>query len=181
MPYQIRKELPLFKNVFPDYETFRDWYLSLPLSENSNDVPSEKTFALIAYEYNSSHCAMLAEDFRQRFAVDLYTFYKEFEETTKQISDLMSLKDEDIAISDMSVLNIGDIPETPSTTDVMSVDFVSGQQKTINQKGKLQIKRELLSNKRAFTTRTFLKRFKHLFLVCVNSPYTFVVGEPEGE
>lgn len=179
--YRKVSELPLFKNVFPDYETFKSWYTSTPLSDDELDVPSEKTFTLIAYEYNCSHCAMGENDFKQRFANDLYTYYKEFEATTKGIIDLMKLKEEDIAIADKTITNFGDTPETPLSTDAMSVDFVSKQQKVITEKGKLQVQRELLANKRALTTKTFLKRFKHLFKVCLDTPYTQVIAEPKEE
>ena len=181
MMYQTRTELPLFKNIFPNYETFRSWYTSIPLSSDSEDVPSEKTFTLIAYEYNSSHCSMLEEDFKQHFAVELYTFYKEFESSCKSIDELMKLQDDDIAIEYSTIMNTGETPETPSSTDVESVDFVSVQQKTINKKGTLQIKKEILANKRVYATRTFLKRFKHLFRICVDSPYVKVIGEHEGD
>ena len=94
----------LFKNVFPDYQSFKSWYQGLPLSEN--DVPSEKTFTLIAYEYNDSHISFSVEGFKQHFAVDLYTFYKEFEETTKSIIELMKLTDDEIATADSMIVNI---------------------------------------------------------------------------
>lgn len=177
--YRKVSEFPIFKNVFPDYETFATWYRSTPLSDGGDDVPSEKTFTLIAYEYNVSHCAMDEIVFKQHFANDLYTYYKEFEETTKSIIKLMKLKEEDIAIADKTITNFGDVPETPSSTDVMSVDFVSNQQKVINEKGKLQVQKELLANKRALTTRTFLKRFRHLFKICYDVAYTPVIEEPE--
>lgn len=179
--YQTRQQMPLFKNIFPDYQTFRSWYASIPLSDYGDFVPSEKTFALIAYEYNCSHTSMDEESFKQHFAIDLYTYYREFEATCNSIDELMRLSDSDISLDTSIITNTGETPETPSSTDIESVDFVSVQQKTINKKGTLQIKKEQLANKRAYTTRTFLKRFKHLFLVCINSPYTFVIGEPEEE
>ena len=168
----------LFKNVFPTYEDFKQWYSELPLSEN-NEVPSEKTFTLIAYEYNDSHIAFSVDGFKQHFAIDLYTFYKEFEETTKSILDLMKLTDEEIATADSMIVNMANIPETVSSTDEEVVDFISTQQKHINKKGKLQIKKEQLSNKRVFTVRTFLGRFRHLFIKILTPSYNFVVAEPE--
>lgn len=179
--YSVVNKMPIFKDLFPDYQTFSSWYKSLPLSDDDNDVPNEKTFSLIAYQYNGSHCAMMEEEFKQHFSIDLYTYYKEFEATTENILDLMKLTDEDIAIANSMITNNADIPETEASTDETSVDFISTQQKVINKKGKLQIQRELLSNKRALTTRTFLKRFKHLFEICVDDAYTFVVEEPEGD
>lgn len=169
----------IFKNIFPNYSVFKNWYSSIPLSDDEEDVPSEKTFTLIAYEYNDSHIAFSEEGFKEHFANDLYSFYREFEETTKAISDLMKLSDSDISIADKMVVNVANIPETESSTDVEEVDFVSTQQKTINKKGLLQVKREQLSNKRAYTVRTFLNRFRHLFIKILSPAYTFVVGEPE--
>ena len=167
----------IFKNVFPTYRDFKEWYIELPLSEN-NEVPSEKTFTLIAYEYNDSHIAFSVESFKQHFAIDLYTFYKEFEETTKSILDLMKLTDEEIATADSMIINMANIPETESSTNKEDVDFISSQQKHINKKGKLQIKKEQLSNKRIFTVKTFLGRFRHLFIRILSNSYNFVVSEP---
>ena len=167
----------LFKNIFPTYEDFREWYKKLPLSDNE-EVPSEKTFTLIAYEYNDSHIAFSVEGFKQHFAIDLYTFYKEFEETTKSILDLMKLTDEEIATADSMIINMANIPETQSSTDEEVVDYISTQQKHINKKGKLQIKKEQLSSKRIFTVKTFLGRFRHLFVKILTPSYNLVIKEP---
>ena len=169
----------LFKNIISDYESFKTWYTSLPLSDGEEDVPSEKTFTLIAYEYNDCHSCFDPVIFKQKFANDLYTYYKEFEATTKSIDDLMALTDEDISIDNKVITNMADIPETENTTDVEEVDFVSQQTKNINKKGKLQIKREQLSNKRAYTVKTFLKRFRHLFVKVGTPSYVNVIMEPE--
>lgn len=171
----------LFKNIFSSYSDFKNWYLSTPLSDDSNDVPSEKTFTLIAYEYNSSHVNSTVESFKQRFANDLYTYYKEFEATTKAISDLMKLTDEEISMSDIMITNVANIPETEGSTNEEEVDFISSQQKSISKKGKLQVKKEQLSSKRAFTVKSFINRFRHLFIRIISLPYTELYGEPEGE
>lgn len=181
MPEIIDYNSRIFKNIFSDYNTFATWYKSTPLSDNEEDCPTIKTFTLIANEYNDSHVAFSVESFKQRFNNDLYTYYKEFEATTKSIVELMELTDKDIAIADMSITNIADIPETESSTDEETVDFISNQQKIINKKGKLQVKREQLSNKRTFTVKTFLNRFKHLFIKIASPAYTFVIGEKKGD
>lgn len=171
----------IFKNIFPDYNTFSNWYKSTPLSDDNDDCPSEKTFTLIAYEYNDSHIAFSKDSFKEHFANDIYTYYREFEATTKGILDLMKLTDEEIAVENQNILNIANIPETESSTDEEVVDFISTQNKTINKKGKLQIKREQLANKRAFTVKTFINRFRHLFIKIISPAYTFVVAESEEE
>lgn len=171
----------LFKNIFSSYQDFVSWYTSTPLSDDPSDVPTKKTFTLIAYEYNDSHVNLSIESFKEHFANDIYTYYREFEETTKSINDLMSMTDEEIAIAGNMITNIANIPETASDTNEETVDFISQQQKMINKKGKLQIKREQLSNKRAYTTKTFLNRFRHLFIKIISPAYTDVYGEPEGE
>lgn len=171
----------LFKNIFPSYQDFVSWYTSTPLSDNSSDVPTLRTFTLIAYEYNDSHVNLSVESFKEHFANDIYTYYREFEETTKGINELMAMTDEEIAVAGNMITNIANIPETASDTNEETVDFISQQQKMINKKGKLQIKREQLSNKRAYTTKTFLNRFRHLFIKIISPAYTDVYGEPEGE
>lgn len=176
---QYNYNTELFKNVFPSYEVFSEWYKSIPLSESVEDCPSEKTFTLIAYEYNDSHLAYSVDGFKQHFALQLYSYYKEFEETTKGIISLMNLTDKDIAIADSMITNIANIPETVNSTDAEQVDFISTQQKSINKKGKLQVQKELLSNKRAFTTKTFLNRFRNLFIKILSPSYTYVVCEEE--
>lgn len=170
------KLFPYFKDVFRSYEDFRDWYINIPLSTNGY-VPNEVTFCLIAYEYNDCQCSMQEEEFKQHFSIDLYTYSKEFEATTKALDELMSLKDDDIAISGETIVNIADIPETAYSTSSETVNFLSNQQKTIGKKGYLQVKKEQLSNKRAYTVRTFLKRFKHLFLKVIDNYYTPVIEE----
>ena len=124
----------LFKNIFPSYKDFADWYKSIPLSENEDDVPSSITFTLIAYEYNDSHVCMSPESFKEHFANDLYTYYKEFEATTSGIKELMALTDEDIAIADAMITNVANTPETEMSTDTETVDFISTHQKMINKK-----------------------------------------------
>lgn len=171
----------LFKNIFPDYQTFKTWYTGTPLSDNKNDCPSEKTFTLIAYEYNDSHVSLSPESFKERFANDIYTYYREFEATTKSIIDLMNLTDSEISTADEMITNFANIPETENSTNVEEVDFITQQQKNINKKGKLQVKREQLANKRAFTVKTFINRFRHLFIKVISPAYTFVVKENEGD
>lgn len=175
--YRTEVQYKLFKNIFPNYETFASWYKSTPLSDGENDVPTKKTFSLIAYEYNDNHVAFTDESFKERFAIDIYTYYREFEETTKSIIAMMQLTDEEIATADSYITNTAVIPETAMSTNVEEVDFVTSQQKQINKKGKLQVKREQLSTKRTFTTRTFIKRFKHLFVKIIDDAYTPVIEE----
>lgn len=172
-----------FCQVFPDYDTFKQWYTSLPLSVN-DDCPNEVTYSLILYQYCDSHIAYSEEGFKMKFAKQLYTYYKEFENTSKAIDDLMSLTDDEVSVANISTLNIADTPETPISTNNDefgdgAVDYVSGQQKTITRKGKMQIKREQLSNKRAYTVTTFLNRFSSLFIKILGSPFLDVWGEDE--
>lgn len=171
----------LFKNIFPDYQTFKDWYKTTPLSNTDSDVPTERTFTLILYEFSDSHVALSEESFKRRFANDIYTYYKEFEETTKSITELMLLTDDEISTANTSILNIANIPELESSTNIEEVNFVSQQQKTINKKGKLQIRREQLSNKRTFTVKTFIGRFRHLFIKILSPAYNYIVSEPDEE
>lgn len=171
----------LFKNIFPNYQSFKEWYTATPLSDSLNDCPNEKTFTLIAYEYNDSHVSLSPESFKERFANDIYTYYREFEATTKGIIDLMELTDKDISIADQMITNFANVPETENSTNVEEVDFITNQQKNINVKGKLQIKKEQLANKRTFTVRTFINRFRHLFIKVISPAYTFVIAEPEEE
>ena len=171
----------LFKNIFKNYQDFKNWYTSTPLSDSVEDVPSEKTFTLIAYEYNDSSVNSSIESFKQRFANDVYTYYKAFEATTKAIDELMRMTDEEISVDNNLITNLANIPEYEVDTNVDSVNFVSSQQKTISKKGNLQIKREQLSNKRTYTVKTFINRFRHLFIKILSPSYTYVVGEEEGE
>lgn len=177
---QLDYSTRLFKNIFPTYEDFRNWYVGTPLSDGT-DCPSERTFTLIAYEYNDCHVAFSPESFKQRFANDIYTFYREFEATTEVIMDLMKLTDEEISTSDEMITNYANIPETESSTSAEEVDFITTQQKNINKKGKLQIKKEQLANKKAFTVKTFINRFRHLFIKIVSPAYNFVISEPDEE
>lgn len=169
----------LFKNIFPDYDTFYQWYASSPLVEGESDIPSKKTFALISNEYNDCHVAYSPEGFKEHFANDLYTFSREFELTTKRISELMELTDKEISTENETISNFANIPENLYTTSDEEVNYISSQQKSINKKGLLQIKREQISNSRAFTVRTFLNRFRHLFITVLSPSHTFVVSEPE--
>ncbi len=177
---QLNYPTKVFVDLFPDYVTFKEWYNGSGLSDNELDIPSLKTFTLIRNEYADSHIAFSEESFKQHFANDLYTYYREFEATTKGILDLMELTDEQIEVSDTMITNTADIPETELSTDTKTVDYVSNSQKMMNVKGTLQIKREQLSNKRALTTKTFLNRFKHLFIRILSPSYTYVIGE-EGD
>lgn len=169
-------ETKVFNDIFPTYDVFRDWYSSYGLT-----APRELTFRLIQAEYRDSHSAYNEEGFKDHFFIDLYTYSKEFEQTTDAIDNLMSLTDEEIAVSGSMITNIADIPENESSTNVEEVNFVSQQQKAISKKGVLQIKREQLSNKRTYTVKTFLKRFKHLFIRILSSAYVNVIEEKEGE
>lgn len=171
----------VFRDVFPDYETFKEYYLNSGLSDGEEDVPNKKTFTLILFEYSDSHLCLSEESFKQKFSNDIYTFYKEFERTTKSIDELMNLTDQEIAKGDILVTNYADIPENESSTDIEEVDFITSQQKMINKKGILQVKKEQLSNKRVYTVKTFLNRFRHLFIKIISPAYTFVIEENEEE
>lgn len=169
-----------FKDIFADYDTFKSWYTeNSGLSDDETDVPAKKTFSLIFNQYADCHIAFTEDGFKNHFANDIYTYYKEFEATTSAIDDLMKLADDDISISGAVVQNIADVPETTSSTDVESVDFLGNQTKTFNKKGTLQIKREQLSNKRTYTTKTFLGRFRHLFIRIISPSFNILYGEEE--
>ena len=172
-------ETKIFNDIFPTYETFSSWWNS-SYSEISV-VPSKLTFMLIQSEYRESHIAFDEIGFKDRFFVDLYTYVREFEATTRAIDDLMNLSDEDIAISGSMVQNIADIPERQNSTNAEEVNFISQQQKMINKKGTLQIKREQLINKKAYTVKSFIKRFRHLFIRVLSSAHVPVIREPEGD
>jgi len=169
----------IFMDIFPDYQTFATWYKSIPLSDNAQDCPNEKTFTLIAYEYNDSHCAFSEESFKNRFANILYTFYKEFEETTKEIISLMNIPDTSVALDDSTTTNMANIPETEQSTNTEILDFISQQQRTINRKGELRVRREQLSNKRTFTTKTFLNRFRGLFIRIISPHFLQLINEED--
>ena len=174
---QITYESKLFKDIFPDYQTFKTWYEQTPLSDGDGDSPNARTFALISNEYSDCHVAFTSEGFKEHFANDIYTYYKEFEATTKSINELMALTDDQIQLENQSIMNLANIPETESSTDEETVDFISQQQKHISKKGMLQVKREQIANKRAYTVHSFLNRFKHLFIRIISPAYTFVVKE----
>lgn len=165
----------VFGNLFPDYDTFKEWFLSTPFG--SKTVPNEITFTLIAYEYNDCHLCMNEKNFKEHFAVDLYTYTKEFEKTTERIDKLMELTEDDISTDSTSVMNIATIPENSYDTDSETVNFVTTQQKNINKKGKSNIQREMLSNSRSYTVKTFLRRFKHLFISVLSPSYVKVYRE----
>lgn len=136
------------------------------------DIPTLKTFATIFYEYSDSHIACSDESFRFKYANIMATYYKEYEQTTKAITNLMNLTDNDIAIDNYIITNSAEIPETPSSTSIEEVDYVSVQQKNFTKKGKLQISKELLYNKKSYTTKTFLNRFRYLFIRILSNSYT---------
>lgn len=177
----LMSKFPTFGNIFPDdnYDIFKTWYKETGLSDDETDVPSKKTFLLISNEFYSSHSCLSEEDFKRRFANDIYTYYKEFEATSKGIIELMSLTDEQIATADSMIMNIANTPETELTTDTEDVDFISQHQKTISKKGNLQIKREQLSNKRAFTVKTFLNRFRHLFVRVISPAFLSMIEDED--
>lgn len=168
-----------FNDVFPHWEAFITWFKSLNVGEILE--PRKLTFLLIQAEYRGSHLAMEEQCFKDHFFIDLYTYVKEFEQTSDAIDALMALTDEQIAQSGSMITNVADIPERESSTNIEEVDFVSQQQKVINKKGALQIKREQISSKRAYTTKTFLKRFRHLFVKILSTAYTPVIQEREGD
>lgn len=171
----------VFKDVFPDYEVFQDFINDSGMLMEGFTMPRLTTFKLIFNEYACSHIAYTEEGFKLHFLNDLYTFCGEFEETTDAIIALRKLTDEELSSAGSTVLNIANIPETESNTNTEEVDFISQQQKTISKKSLLQIKKEQLSNKRILTTRTFLKRFRHLFIRILSNPYTEVWKEKEGD
>lgn len=171
----------LFKNIFEDYDTFKTWYLDCGLSDDEEDVPAKKTFRLIANEFNDCHTCYSVESFKEHFANVLYTYYKEFEATTSAIDKLMSLSDSEAEVNSSFITNVADIPETTSDTNADVVDFISQQQKNIDMKGKSQVYREQISNKRAYTVKTFLNRFRALFIKIISPSYTRVYGESEDE
>lgn len=168
-----------FFQVFPDYDTFAEWYKSTDLSDDDNDVPSKKTFALIFNEYACNHICMYEYSFKLHFANELYTYYKEFEATTEEIDKLMALEDEEIAKNQFHITNVAQIPEEGHSTDTETVDFISTQQKDFNQMGELETRRTQLANKRAYTVKAFLKRFKHLFIKVISPYYTHLYNAEE--
>ena len=169
----------LFKNIFPNYDSFSTWYKGCGLSDNATDVPSLKTFQILFYRFADSHVRFSDDSFKGQFAIDLYTYYKEFEETTKAIDTMMSLTASDISTDGSIITNIANIPETENSTDTEVVNFVGQQQKMINKKGSLRISKELVAAKRAYTVKTFIKKFEHLFIRVFSPYYTFVVKDEE--
>lgn len=144
------------------------------------DIPTIKTFALIFHEYCDNNIACSNDSFLMKYANILSTYYKEYEQTSKAITRLMELTSEDIAIDNYNITNSAEVPETESSTNVEEVDYITVQQKNFTKKGNLQISKELLYNKKSYTTRTFLNRFRYLFIRILSNGYTGVYGN-EGD
>lgn len=178
---QIIVPTKLFKDIFPTYEDFATWVEESGMTGEDFSIPRKTTFMIIYNHYACSHVAFTEETFKMHFLNELYTFCGEFEATTDAIVQLRNLTDEEIAVADSMIENFANIPETEQSTDTETVNFISQQQKMINKKGVLQVKREQLSNKRIFTVKTFLKRFRHLFIRIIVPAYTDVWKEKEGE
>lgn len=170
----------VFKDVFPDYNSFKDFWIDTDIGTDKN-LPSKTAFGVVSIQYCSSHIAFTEDEFKLRFCLEMYTYAKEFEETSKAIDQLMSLSPEEMAISSEAIINFAEIPETELSTDAETVNFISNQQKSINKKGKLQVLRELITNKRSYTTRSFLRKFQHLFIKILSPAYTFAVEEKDEE
>lgn len=169
----------VFKDVFPDYNSFEIAWNNSGLSDGYK--PNNRTFQILFIQYCSSHIAFTEDEFKLRFCLEMYTYAKEFEETSVAIDKLMSLSPEEMAISYEAITNFAEIPETELSTDAETVNFISNQQKSINKKGKLQVLRELITNKRSYTTRSFLRKFQYLFIRILSPAYTFAVEEDEEE
>ena len=177
--YNLAYNTKVFKDVFPTYADFVGWYNGEVFS--TGGTPSETTFKLIAYEFNDSHIAFSEDSFKEHFAIDLFTYYKEFEETCAAINVLMQMNYDEASMGDSNILNIANIPETEDNTSSTEVNFISQQQKNINIKNQTQVRREQISNKRHYATKAFLNKFRHLFIKILSPAYTFVIQEKEGE
>lgn len=174
-------EFKLFKDIFPDYQSFSTWYATTLFHLSSGQAPNAITFSIIYNEYCASHVAYSEEVFKNKFANDLYTYYEDFEQESAAIKDLMKLTSEDIIKAGSTVTNFADIPEKTSDTDAEVVDFVSQQQKTNMFRSELEAKREVIRNKRELSVRRFLSRFRHLFIRIISPDYIKVYVEDEHE
>ena len=176
----------LFKDIFTSgspatisYSTFATWYKnSSHMSDSATDCPSEKTFWILMNEFMDCHVAFKSnDDFKNHLAIKLYTYYKEFEATTRAIDDIMALTDSQLELGESAITNIANIPETVASTDAKNVDYITQQQKLLNQRGALEIKLIQLKNKRAYTVDKFLAKFRPLFIRILSSSYTAVIAE----
>lgn len=174
-------DFKLFKDVFPDYQTFLDWYSQTPFATTFNKSPNIVTFNIIYNEYCVSHLAFSEEVFKCKFSNDIYTYFEDFEQESEAIKDLMALTSEDIVKAGSTVVNFADIPEKTSDTDAEVVDFVSQQQKTNMFRSELESKREVIRNKRELSVRRFLSRFRHLFMRIISPDYIKVYVEDKHE
>lgn len=172
-------DFKLFKDIFPDYLTFSNWYDATIFAINGEKRPNNIIYQLIYNEYCVSTIAFSEEVFKGKFSNDLYTYCSDFEQECAAIKDLMALTSEEVAEAGTTVLNIADVPETLSSTDVDIANYISQQQKTISKRGKLEVKRERVRNMREFSVRRFLGRFRHLFIRIISPDYVRVYVEDE--
>ena len=171
----------LFKDIFPDYQSFSTWYSNTPFHLLYGQMPDIVTFTIIYNEYCVSHVSYSDEVFKNKFANDLYTYFEDFEQESAAIRDLMKLTSEEVIKAGSTVLNIADIPEQVNSTDAETVSFVSQQQKTNMFRSELEAKREIIRNKRELSVRRFLGRFRHLFMKIISPDYIRVYVEEEHE
>ena len=171
-------------NIYTDYEEFLDDYLNLGIPQRLKDPEFLKTiYVLLMGEYGNSSIMALSEgQFRLRLFTIIMSYGPQYERELEVQNTLLAMSDEELQVSSKAIYNTSLNPSEAPTTDTLDeLTTINQQNVTKHHRSKLEAYSLLEELLNADLTKTFIKRFDHLFVrvLRTNQPlyYTTEVDE----
>lgn len=176
-----------FGEIFPDVTSFTDFYSSGPIPGrllNGNDYSTyqaDTIYTLLCSEYFGAHISMSSEDwFKLKVMQIIYEYGPTWQREMALQDKLLALTDDQLMTGSKAIYNHAAHPSTdPSTATLEELTYIDDQNTSNWKKERIRAFVDGSSGLDDSITRTFLNRFKKLFIKFIYPTGPVLYGEGE--
>ena len=156
---------PRFDEIFPDYDTFKDYTDDLGLTRiGVDDDINYFLFRAIYYQFADNYTNYdLIDNFKRRFAVVYIDNFEKFKNMYTTIGAIYSLSLDDLKNNGIILNNFAKKPEAIDTTAFEPLNYVVNQNANISYLDELQAYLRSINSIPTRHLGEFLENFKFLF------------------
>ena len=174
-----------FADIFPDVSSFKTNYTTFQatagLTNKLDDADQAITWQLLMARYGTNPIANWSENqFKLKIWQVMFQYGPTWAKRLEIQEKARKLTDAELLQGDKSIYNTALAPnQTPSTSTLEEVDFISQQQTANKKKSKMNAYNDLLILLDTDVTADYMDKFKKLFLTVVAPTNTFIYATEE--
>lgn len=167
-----------FCEIFPDAESFKDNYDTFQSTAGLTNILDDNdkaiTWQLLMAKYGNNPIANWSEE---QFKLKVWQIMFQYGPTWAKRLEIQEkarkLTDSELLAGDKTIYNTALAPnQTPSTSSLEEVDFISQQNTANKKKSKMNAYNDLLILLDTDVTAEYIDKFKNLFLIVVLPTFT---------